>query len=219
METNNNLEWYNYLAAVPLNAQKVIGAGKLKGKTDINPMWRLKMLTMLFGKPGFGWYIDNVTHWVERDGNESAAWVELNLFVKDPHTGEWSKPIHGIGGSKQFGKGQGDGINDEAFKMAYTDAISVACKALGMAADVYWSDDVTRYALMKQPVQQPVQQPIMQPAPKTLEDVIKEVEAAQSGDAIIGIWNANKAQFGDNVAFKKAVAQHPMNPNRANKKK
>ena len=28
--------------------------------------------------------------------------------------------------------------SDEAYKMALTDALSVACKALGMGADVYW---------------------------------------------------------------------------------
>jgi len=35
--------------------------------------------------------------------------------------------------------------NDEAFKMALTDAISVACKAIGVAADVYWEGDTTKY--------------------------------------------------------------------------
>ena len=29
--------------------------------------------------------------------------------------------------------------------MALTDAISVACKALGMGADVYWEKDTTKY--------------------------------------------------------------------------
>ena len=36
--------------------------------------------------------------------------------------------------------------NDEAYKMALTDAISVAAKALGVAADVYWSNDPTKYS-------------------------------------------------------------------------
>ena len=30
-------------------------------------------------------------------------------------------------------------LNDEAYKMALTDAISVACKQLGVGADVYLS--------------------------------------------------------------------------------
>ena len=51
----NNLEIYNKVAAVPKNAQKTITAGRLKGMTDINPMWRIKMLTEIFGMCGAGW--------------------------------------------------------------------------------------------------------------------------------------------------------------------
>lgn len=43
--------------------------------------------------------------------------------------------------------------SDEAYKMAYTDAISVACKSLGMAADVYYANDCTKYTDIPQPQQ------------------------------------------------------------------
>ena len=46
---------YNAVADVPKNAQKTIAAGRLKGMTDINPMWRSKTLTEQFGGVGFGW--------------------------------------------------------------------------------------------------------------------------------------------------------------------
>ena len=36
-------------------------------------------------------------------------------------------------------------VSDECFKMATTDAISVACKQLGIGADVYWEKDETKY--------------------------------------------------------------------------
>lgn len=35
--------------------------------------------------------------------------------------------------------------SDECFKMAYTDAVSVACKSLGFGADIYWQNDRTKY--------------------------------------------------------------------------
>jgi hypothetical protein len=35
--------------------------------------------------------------------------------------------------------------SDECFKMALTDALSVACKALGIGADVYWDRDPNKY--------------------------------------------------------------------------
>lgn len=60
--------------------------------------------------------------------------------------GEWSEAIQGIGGSS-FVTNEKNGLytSDECFKMALTDAISVACKALGMGADVYWDKDSTKY--------------------------------------------------------------------------
>lgn len=41
---------YEQCREVPKDAQKPIAAGRLKGKTDINPMWRIKKLTELFGR-------------------------------------------------------------------------------------------------------------------------------------------------------------------------
>lgn len=142
----NNLDMWERVRAVPKEAQKIIGGGKLKGFTDINPMWRLKTLTNLFGPCGEGWYTEIVNHWVEpgTDGR-IAAFVGANLFYKLPN-GEWSKPVYGVGGStltdieKDMPR-----TSDEAYKMAYTDAISVCCKALGMGADIYWDKDKTKY--------------------------------------------------------------------------
>ncbi len=37
----DNLELYNKVREVPQEAQKSIAAGRLKGMTDINPMWRI----------------------------------------------------------------------------------------------------------------------------------------------------------------------------------
>lgn len=136
---------YKAFRAVPDNAKTTIDAGKLKGFTDINPMWRIKCLTEMFGACGFGWYIESEEHWTESLGAEIAVFCKVILKVKHPENGEWSAPIIGIGGSKLAGKGKGNGIDDEAYKMAYTDAISIACKALGMAADVYYEKDRTKY--------------------------------------------------------------------------
>lgn len=141
----NNLDIYNRVRQVPAEAQKTIGAGKLKGFTDINPMWRIKMLTDVFGPCGFGWYLESEEHWEEEIGNEIGAFCKVYLRVKHPETGEWSAPIIGIGGSKLAGKGVGDGLNDEAYKMAFSDALSVACKNLGVAADIYYAKDRTKY--------------------------------------------------------------------------
>ena len=142
-----NTKYYELFRSVPEEAQSIIKGGKLAGKTDINPMWRIKRLTETFGPCGIGWYVTE-EHWETEGDAEKAAFCKVSLFVKFPGTNTWSMPIIGIGGSKISGKGVGDGINDDAFKMAYTDGISIACKMLGMAADIYYNADVTKYGVV-----------------------------------------------------------------------
>ena len=50
-----NLELYKAFRSVPENAQRAITGGRLKGKTEINPMGRIKALTEVFGPCGIGW--------------------------------------------------------------------------------------------------------------------------------------------------------------------
>lgn len=138
-----NLELFNAYRAVPENVKKKISGGKLNRMTNINPMWRIEKLTERFGPCGVGWVIENVKYWLSEGVGECVAWCSLDLKVC--FNGQWSAPIPGIGGSKLWGKGQGDGINDEAYKMAQTDALSVACKDLGFAADVYYGLYDTKY--------------------------------------------------------------------------
>ena len=45
----NNMEIFDLVREVPDEAKKQITAGRLKGMTDISPMWRIQKLTELFG--------------------------------------------------------------------------------------------------------------------------------------------------------------------------
>ena len=139
------LELYDKIRAVPQNACKRIEAGRLKGKTDINPMWRIKAMTEVFGPCGIGWKYTITEKRMETGANgEIAAFVDIDLFVKDGDG--WSEAIPGTGGSMFVAKEKnGPYTSDECFKMALTDAISVSCKALGMGADVYLEMDKTTY--------------------------------------------------------------------------
>lgn len=141
-----NLHIYNQSRVVPPEAIKPIEAGRLKGMSDINPMWRIKKLTELFGPVGLGWYY-KITNKETLEGSEGQiiAVVDIQLFVK--YDNEWSMPIEGTGGASFVAKEKnGPYTNDECFKMALTDAISVACKSLGIGADVYFSKDNTKYS-------------------------------------------------------------------------
>lgn len=140
-----NLEIYEHVRQVPTSAQREIQAGRLKGKTDINPMWRIKALTEQFGPCGIGWKYTITDKRLENGANnEVSAFVDIDLFIKVD--GAWSDAIPGTGGSA-FVASERNGLytSDECFKMALTDAISVACKALGFGADVYWAKDATKY--------------------------------------------------------------------------
>ena len=139
------LEIYEKVRQVPKNAQKTITAGRLKGMTDINPQWRIEKLTEQFGPVGIGWYAEETKReFVEGANEEKVCFVDINLYVKV--NGEWSKAIYGTGGSTFVAKeSKGLYTSDEAVKMAYTDAISVACKQLGFGADIYWDKTDSKY--------------------------------------------------------------------------
>lgn len=144
----DNMKIYNAVREVPKEAQKTISGGRLNGKTDINPMWRIKALTEQFGPCGIGWKYQIVDKRIvannRNEPTEAAAFVDIDLYVKVD--GEWSAPIPGTGGSMFIAReNKGLYMSDECFKMALTDAISVACKALGVGADIYWQKDSTKY--------------------------------------------------------------------------
>lgn len=150
----DNLYIYEQARAVPADAKKPIGAGRLAGFTDINPMWRIKKLTEIFGPCGIGWWYTIDNKWKEEAPNgEVKAFVDITLFYKNSETGV-SHGIPGTGGSSFLAKEKnGPYVSDECYKMALTDAISVAAKALGVAADVYYAKDRTKYTpLSEKPV-------------------------------------------------------------------
>lgn len=133
---SDTLGYWNSWAHVAPGMLKRISGGSLNGMTDINPVWRFQALTQAFGPCGFGWKIRETDRWKEEAVGEVAAFVKVELFINIG--GTWSEPIEGVGGSKLVRKDKnGTNLSDEAWKMATTDAISVACKALGLAADVY----------------------------------------------------------------------------------
>lgn len=132
-----NLDYYNKLKVVPQEALRQIQSGRLRGKHDINPMWRIKAMTEQFGVCGIGWKYVITKQWAETFGSEVKAYCNIDLFIKV--NGEWSDAIQGTGGSSEVSmENKGAYVSDECYKMALTDALSVAMKALGVAADVYF---------------------------------------------------------------------------------
>lgn len=140
-----NMELFRQFEKTADEAKKPIEAGRLKGFTDINPMWRFKRLTEVFGPVGIGWKFE-ITDKRTIPGADGvvSAFVDILLYYK--WNGDWSEGIPGTGGSSFVAKeNKGLYTSDECFKMALSDAIGTACKALGMSADIYFSKDRSKY--------------------------------------------------------------------------
>lgn len=130
-------ERYEKLKNPPQNALKPIQAGNLKGKSDINPQWRIEALTECFGLCGIGWKYEVVNTTLQpcSDG-QILVFMAINLYVKDKEG--WSAPIPGFGGDMVVVKNKHGLVpNDEAYKMCLTDALGNAAKNIGVAADIY----------------------------------------------------------------------------------
>ena len=186
----DNMCLWNSWRQAPEEAKKPITAGRLKGMTDINPMWRYKMLTERFGPCGTGWYTDDEQYELHQGAQDQVVVAcRLKLYYRDPESGEWSKGISGQGGSMLVAaETKGLYTSDEAFKMAYTDAVSVACKQLGIGADVYWSRGETKYSLGKPGSQAPYVED---------GDPLALLQCADCGASLTkAVYLATKKQFG-----------------------
>ena len=160
----DNMRYYNAAREVPQEAQKAFNNGSFSG-TDINPMWRIKKMTEMFGPCGIGWYYEILSERAEEHHDTTMAIVDINLYIKVD--GEWSKPIPGTGGNTLVKQAKGGlRASDEGYKMALTDALSVACKALGVGADIYFSKDATKYT---QPAQTANMRNASKPTPEQMQ--------------------------------------------------
>lgn len=190
-QLQKNVRFYHQFMTTPKDAQKAFNNGRFSG-TDINPMFRIKVLTEVFGPSGFGWWTQNVKYeFVEADitntsvedaptQKETSVFCELELVVKDPETGEVSQPIYGVGGNTYIAWGKyGPRASDEAKKMAYTDALSIACKSLGIGHDIWYSNDRTKYTMNNDVAEQ-----APKTAPKPKEEKPAETHTADTATLI-----------------------------------
>lgn len=142
--SNDNLKTWDAVAKPPKEALKQIGGGRLKGMTDIKPQWRYKVMTEQFGPCGVGWKYTITKEWTEPGSHDQLlCFVNVDLFFKhgegsESGGGVWSDAVPGSGGSMLVTKeSAGLHTSDEGFKMALTDALSVAMSRIGVAAEIY----------------------------------------------------------------------------------
>lgn len=192
----HNLRFYQKACEVPSDALKPIQAGRLKGKSDINPMWRIKKLTELFGPCGLGWRYEIDKQWTEVYGQEVKCFCNITLYVKDPESGEWSAGIPGTGGSAIVSKEKaGPYVDDDGYKKALTDALSIAMKALGVAGNIWYGptaevDIDSKYYAVQPQSESPKE---IKSSGLTIEQMmelaINEISAATTEEQIKSIWD------------------------------
>lgn len=194
MNTIHNMRYYTKVAEVPESAKKPIKAGRLAGFTDINPMWRIQKLTELFGAAGEGWTTRNVrfSTYENTSLKTVALLCELELVYR-LEDGTWSEPVYGVGGNTLVAdERNGARMDDDAWKKAYTDALSIACKALGFGANVYWKEGGSKY-VSGEPSYKVEQPPQSTPtAGMTAGQYIKQEVAAMqmTSQKLVGCRNA-----------------------------
>ena len=154
MKNNENMRIWEALGKTdPAHTKQFTRAGGFKG-TAIKPMWANKQMTEFFGPCGIGWGMTEPTFNIEAAMDEVMVYCTAGLWYIQGGTKHG--PVYGVGGDKVLSQvllkdDRGQKIfdtaagryktypqsDDEAFKKAYTDALSNAMKFIGVAADVH----------------------------------------------------------------------------------
>lgn len=132
--TDNLRHWSVLSKTDPAHTKGFQRAGGFKG-TAIKPIYTVEKMTEHFGPCGVGWGMSKPEFTTMPVLDEILVYCTVALWYDDAgKRGE----VFGVGGDKVLTK-QSSGLrsNDEAFKAAYTDALSNAMKQIGMSADVH----------------------------------------------------------------------------------
>jgi hypothetical protein len=131
--TENTALWDKLGKTDPAHTKGFTRGGGFKG-TAIKPMWSYRRMTEEFGPIGQGWGVNSPSFQVVpgTDG-ETLVFCTVSIWYEKPEQTSW-----GVGGDKVIAKfSSGHKSDDEAFKKAFTDAITNALKMIGMGADVH----------------------------------------------------------------------------------
>lgn len=116
----------------PKHTKAFTRGGGFKG-TAIKPMFSYRRMTEEFGACGEGWGVNEPTFQVVHAGDEILVYCTVSVWHRDR-----ANLVFGVGGDKVVIK-QSSGLrsDDEAFKKAFTDAVTNALKLIGVGADVH----------------------------------------------------------------------------------
>ena len=195
----DNMEIYNKVRRTPNEARKQIEAGRLAGYTDINPMWRIKKLTEIFGPCGSGWKYEVINTRILDGGSkvyehgkgetfspvtvcEKCVFVDVLLRYR-LDDGSWSEGVFGTGGAHYVStEKNAPYTDDDAFKKATTDALGNACKYLGMSADIFFAADADGKYVVGELEEDIFKKRVTRAESKQIVDAAKEKWGAQAAE-------------------------------------
>ncbi|HSK40198.1 MAG TPA: hypothetical protein VK943_10570, partial [Arenibaculum sp.] len=188
---DGNLSIWNQLQRTDPRATKPFTrAGGFRG-TQIDPTWRLHMMTEMFGPVGRGWGYEQLEWTVV----ERMIFICVRVWYVDPETGEkcWTGPQWG---GTEIVRRNRDGTerpDDECFKMSITDAVGKCLLQLGLAADVYLGQfDDSKYREESEAYWNARTNPETQPA--AIESFEREIRARLDDvsdlEGLDGLWRS-----------------------------
>lgn len=131
--TENTKLWDILGRTDPAHTKAFTRGGGFKG-TAIKPMWSYRRMTEEFGPCGTGWGVGEPSFQVV-PGPEGEMLVYCTAHI---WYGDQRAVCYGVGGDKAVGKNKyGLNSDDEAFKKAFTDAVTNALKMIGVGADIH----------------------------------------------------------------------------------
>ena len=187
----DNLEFWNALKRTDPKATKPFQRpGGFRG-TQIDPAWRLQMMTEVFGPVGKGWGYEQLEWTVA----ERMVFICCRVWYIDPQTGEKYFTGPQWGGTEMVRRNR-DGTerpDDECFKMSMTDAIGKCMLQVGLAADIYLGQfDDSKYREESEVFYTVKSNPDLQPpAIEKFEADLKEKLAAVADlEALDDLWRS-----------------------------
>lgn len=188
--TDNLALWDKLGRTDPAHTKSFKRGGGFSG-TAIKPMWSYKRMTEEFGPCGIGWGVGEPTFQVV-PGPEGEVLVFCTASI-------WYGPeratVFGVGGDKAVGKNKyGLNSDDEAFKKAFTDAITNALKLIGVGADVHMGmfDDSKYVNALKQEFGEDEAKPIsaaeMKRGLETIERDLLDCESTVAVEKCATAW-------------------------------
>ncbi|HEY0524340.1 MAG TPA: hypothetical protein VGD08_13190 [Stellaceae bacterium] len=204
----HNLALWNRLKRTDPRSTKPFTRFGFKG-TQIDPTWRLQMMTEAFGPVGKGWGYEQLEWTVQ----ERMVFVCVRIWYKDAETGEicWTGPQWGGTEMMRRRRDGSEEPNDEAFKMSITDAVGKCCLQLGLAADVYMGQfDDSKYREESEAYFQARNNPDVQPEAiaRFEQEIRAKLAKVEDLDGLDELWRNGTAARLRDIGLIDRAAQH-----------